>query len=198
MKFTRDWFDHNIPVWKKVLRPLIGKPVRIAEIGSFEGRSSVWLLDNILTHKDAVLVCVDTWNGSAEHDDIDMKKVEERFDSNISTYGDKVIKYKGRSDRFLTAFYKDEDIKFDVIYIDGSHLARDVLCDAVLADKLLKPGGILIFDDYIWNGGLAHSTETPRAAIDAFMECYATQYQLLSSGNQVMLRKNGQDKDTTI
>ena len=37
---------------------------------------------------------------------------------------------------------------FDLIYIDASHYAPDVLSDAVLAFKLLKPGGILIFDDY--------------------------------------------------
>ncbi len=33
-----------------------------------------------------------------------------------------------------------------VIYVDGSHKARDVIADAVLAWALLRPGGILIFD----------------------------------------------------
>ena len=39
--------------------------------------------------------------------------------------------------------------KYDIIYIDGSHEARDVLEDAVLAYRLLKIGGLLIFDDCV-------------------------------------------------
>ena len=37
----------------------------------------------------------------------------------------------------------------DLIYIDGSHLAKDVLSDAILSWKLLKPSGVMIFDDYL-------------------------------------------------
>jgi hypothetical protein len=33
---------------------------------------------------------------------------------------------------------------------DGSHRARDVLEDAVLSWPLLKVGGIMLFDDYLW------------------------------------------------
>lgn len=33
-----------------------------------------------------------------------------------------------------------------VVYIDGSHAAKDVIADAVLAWALLRPGGVLIFD----------------------------------------------------
>jgi predicted O-methyltransferase YrrM len=36
---------------------------------------------------------------------------------------------------------------YDLIYIDGSHFPADVLEDAVLSWRLLKPGGMLIFDD---------------------------------------------------
>ena len=36
------------------------------------------------------------------------------------------------------------------VYVDGSHHARDVLQDAVLAWGLLRPGGYMIFDDYGW------------------------------------------------
>ena len=40
---------------------------------------------------------------------------------------------------------------FDLIYIDGSHTAADVLTDAVLAFQLLRVGGVMIFDDYLWS-----------------------------------------------
>ena len=38
----------------------------------------------------------------------------------------------------------------DFIYVDGSHQAHDVLCDAILSFKLLRVGGIVCFDDYLW------------------------------------------------
>jgi hypothetical protein len=37
--------------------------------------------------------------------------------------------------------------KFDLIYIDGSHLFEDVFADFYFSDKLLTAGGIVLFDD---------------------------------------------------
>lgn len=37
---------------------------------------------------------------------------------------------------------------YDILYVDGSHLAADVLTDAILGWGLVKVGGIIIFDDY--------------------------------------------------
>jgi predicted O-methyltransferase YrrM len=37
--------------------------------------------------------------------------------------------------------------KFDLIYIDGSHLFEDVFTDFYFSDKLLPVGGIVLFDD---------------------------------------------------
>ena len=39
---------------------------------------------------------------------------------------------------------------FDLVYIDGSHSAKDVLLDSLLAWRLLRPGGAMIWDDYEW------------------------------------------------
>ncbi|WP_162666955.1 class I SAM-dependent methyltransferase [Gemmata massiliana] len=61
--FTEDWFAYNVPVWARVLAPLVGKPVRALEIGVFEGRSTVWLLENVLTHPDVSLTWTDTFGG---------------------------------------------------------------------------------------------------------------------------------------
>ena len=51
----------------------------------------------------------------------------------------------GRSQDLLRAMTGEP---FDLVYIDASHEAADVLADAVLAWPLLKPGGFLGFDDY--------------------------------------------------
>ena len=58
---------------------------------------------------------------------------------------------------------------------DGSHEAPDVLCDAVLAFRLLKNGGLLGFDDYLFMQGAIPERqllECPKPAIDAFVNLY--------------------------
>jgi predicted O-methyltransferase YrrM len=68
---------------------------------------------------------------------------------------------------------------FDMVYIDGSHETPDVLADAVLAYQLLRIGGLMIFDDYVWGAGA--STEpllTPKLAIDSFLNCYQRKVQV--------------------
>ena len=60
---------------------------------------------------------------------------------------------------------------FDLIYIDGSHTAPDVLTDAVLAFQLLRVGGVMIFDDYLWSMEAplyVDPLNMPKPAIDAF------------------------------
>ena len=40
---------------------------------------------------------------------------------------------------------------YDFIYIDGDHTNEGVFIDSVLSFPLLKNGGIIIFDDYLWS-----------------------------------------------
>ncbi len=39
----------------------------MVEIGSFEGRSTLWILENLLRHPDSRMHCIDTFAGGAEH-----------------------------------------------------------------------------------------------------------------------------------
>lgn len=183
-EFTSDWFTQNIPVWEQVLAPLRDKPIKAIEIGSYEGRSALWLLQNILTHDEAELTVVDTWDGGGELKDIDWDAVKERFTDNTADYQHKMMVCQESS----TDFLRRCEFKADLIYIDGGHFAPQALIDSVLAHLLLKPEGIIIFDDYLI-GGLLHTPITPKTAIDAFMECFAQQYEWLSIGYQVVLRK---------
>ncbi len=87
--------------------------------------------------------------------------------------------------------------RYDIIYIDGSHATKDVLEDAVLSWRLLKNGGILIFDDYRWVGlgsqcEFDASSDYPKAAIDSFATCYQGDFEVIHSSNQLILRKTEQ------
>ena len=50
-----------------------------------------------------------------------------------------------RSDNF---FDENKDVKFDLIYVDGSHLYRDVVNDLYEAWKRLNSPGMLLIDDW--------------------------------------------------
>ena len=46
--FTQNWTKNHVKKWSEVLAELKGKSdIKAIEIGSFEGRSSIWFIDNI-------------------------------------------------------------------------------------------------------------------------------------------------------
>ena len=146
--FTNDWFTSRIPGWTDILHELKGQPVYALEIGCYEGMATLWLLENILTSPLARITVIDTFEGNKEHKTGEYKTsfkfTEQLFKENIKPFVEKVTILKGKSEKKLLQI-KDT---FDFIYIDGSHVACDVMSDAVLAWKLLKENGIMIFDDY--------------------------------------------------
>ena len=176
--FTTDWVNWHSDSWTRLFTGLADRPLRFLEIGSFEGRSTVWFLENILRHPESTITCIDIFS----QDSWDL-----RFDHNIrvSQSAAKVRKLKGRSaDRLLELTGQ----RFDIIYIDGSHDAADVLLDATLSWPLLAPGGILLFDDYGWDPEKPAS-ERPQLAVDLFLEAMQGQLELLRKNYQVAVRK---------
>src|SRR5262249_54067372 len=80
---------------------------------------------------------------------------------------------------------------FDIIYIDGSHDEADCLEDAILAWRLLKEGGVLIFDDYQLKYA---STERPDRAIETFVHFFSTKFETVHVDWQVILRRRAASK----
>ena len=217
-KFTQDWFSHNIPVWEQ-LATLLPEHKSFLEIGSFEGRSAVWIIENMMNPGDWI-DCVDTWEGSEEHKNGELSGAEERFDHNIiaalncnsalhrsreGSWGhtrfasngpdrtnNRVYKYKSTSTRFLGEKLCDVMFSvnplYDFIYIDGSHIAKDVLTDACMAWPLLKQGGIMVFDDYMW-GNPRDILHRPKPAIDTFINMFAEEVDVVHIGYQAVVRK---------
>ena len=50
---------------------------------------------------------------------------------------------------YQSLLYKEKKNIFDLIYIDGAHDSQNVLFHADCPFKLVKEGGIIIFDDYL-------------------------------------------------
>lgn len=186
-QFTSDWFSSNIPVWKSLIEQF--RPARILEVGSFEGRSTCYLIENCSKIGPIEIYCVDTWEGGVEHDKNAMGEVERRFDHNSAlakrqaSHSVSVTKMKKTSTEALSEMIARRDAAFDFVYIDGSHQAPDVLADAVLAFKMLRVGGIMIFDDYLWRlgpDGQQDPLNMPKPAIDAFVNMFQRKLRVIS------------------
>jgi len=165
-----DWFGGRENKWNEILSKFKNKSdLRFLEIGTYEGRSAIWLLENILTKKTSKLICVDSWDG--------LEKEYTNFVNNIQVYKDKVIIRKGYSGIELRKIKS----QIDFVYIDGSHTAKDVLEDSILVWRLLKIGGILIWDDYLWDAPRTKGiiTNRPQIAIESFLQMWIGEYRIL-------------------
>jgi len=174
MTFTQDWFSHNIPNWEKFLVPIFkDEPVRALELGSFEGRSAIWINDNLLTDPHSTLLCVDSWSNP---------KWKVTFDHNTKAYS-KIASVQSPAVQFLCNNFH----KFDFVYIDADHYAKSVLLQAQLIWPYLNKGGVLIFDDYQYR--CEGNDSPPKAGIDAFLNIYEKELSLLHLGSQAIILK---------
>lgn len=189
-KFSVDWFSNNIPLWESLFENVKGTEIKFLEIGCYEGRATTWLLDNVLTHENSTIEVIDTFKGSPieigmqENKHVDIYK---NFLYNIEPHKNKVKVNVGESSTILRSLNE----YYNMIYIDGSHTAPDVLTDAVLCHYLLPSGGAIIFDDYLWSDSKNKNlTNTPKLAIDSFYNIFNESYSILYWSYQVVLVKN--------
>ena len=189
-KFTRDWFSLNIPNWEILLAKFKGKPnLKYLEIGSYQGRSVTWLLDNIFTDESCTATCIDTFRGSEEHTDFEKENIKELFIHNTKKFRDRVDVCIGNSNDILrNGTWKNET--YDLIYIDGDHHAKACLSDGILSIPLLKVGGILIFDDFSWiPTPYQRAIDFPRIACDIIKMLYYDDLQVIATTNQLVFEK---------
>lgn len=168
------------PNWLTWLGHLRDTPAVGLEIGTFEGDSAEWWLENIGTHPDSHYHCIDPFTGSAEHHiakaagnmPTDIDRLEETTRAKLARFKNVTI-HKGYSQDVLPGMI-GRDMRFDSIYIDGDHTSRAALRDGVLAFELLKVGGLIFFDDYEWNV-MPDPLDCPKRGIDAFFGAYEKQ-----------------------
>lgn len=193
--FTNGWFDGHKETWRQIFQQL--KPTRILEVGSYEGKSTVFMIESLAKNtEDLEIHCIDSWEGGIEHKpggsaEANMQEVEDRFNHNMKLAATKTghtVKlelHKGLSNKQLPKLIAQSMQEyFDFIYIDGSHQAHDVLIDAVLGFELLKPGGVMAFDDYIWQEQLPYGTDPircPKISIDAFTNIYCRKLRVIGA-----------------
>lgn len=181
--FQEQYFEESRAlVWREIVSRW--KPVKVLEIGAFEGQATCFLIEKIGEYADPLIHCIDTWHGGEEHAQMDMNVIESHFHHNVQVANARidqrasVIAHKGLSEQHLVSLLASGEAgSFDLIYVDGSHQAPDVLFDMVMSYRLCKVGGVIICDDYLWRlGSLLHE---PKIAIDAFTNIYRDKVSIL-------------------
>lgn len=155
-----------------------GCPNTIIEVGVYEGYTTFWLSDVLAKHNSNLKIyAVDPHTGSNDLAHIDFEQIKERFCYNLSVNQNNNVIYVSKPSNTGLIELITQNVKAQLIYIDGDHRAAEVLTDVVLAWQLLDIGGIIICDDSTtWrhrdSNGVSSPHMSPRMAIESFIHCY--------------------------
>lgn len=194
-RYYFDYFSHRTPLLRQLYLQRASRfapPQHILEIGCFEGLSASWMMRN-LQAEGGVMECIDPWDPTALLNPLErflmQPYLERNFDWNVRQAAQKtgvqLKKHKATSEQILPLLQPEA---YDLIYIDGSHLARDVLCDMVYAWRLLKAGGLLFCDDYLWKPD-PDPLKQPQLGVDSFLKVFQGQYELVHQDWVVVIQK---------
>lgn len=177
-QFTQDWLTAKLEPWPSALARFNGCGARVLDVGSYEGRSCIVFLELLA---DCRVTTIDKFGSS---------DTEGRFDYNVRPYGNRVVKIK---DRALCALDKlsAKRRKFDVVFLDAGKRRDAVLGLSVAAWRLLKPGGILIWDDVGWRTDLPADAR-PEDGVRLFCESFRSAIKVHHDGYQMIVEKTAE------
>jgi predicted O-methyltransferase YrrM len=192
--FTADWFSNGLINFEYTKAQMDSPPESILEIGCHEGRSTCWMMENLLA-EDGSITCIDPFANDPLSAFRNEKPPENRIIEQIFCHNTELAKLPGQTIRLMPtlSFYAlaeliTENMQFDFIYVDGSHSADEVLADAVMAFGLLKTKGYMIFDDYLWKAAV-DSLDRPKMSIDAFVNLFQKHIEVKMINYQYIIQK---------
>jgi GR25 family glycosyltransferase involved in LPS biosynthesis/predicted O-methyltransferase YrrM len=186
-QYTNEWFCRNINISMKMLKNLFyNNPVNILEIGTHEGRSVIWMLENLCTLPGSTFTSIDPYLDCDTTSPVN-EDVYKRFCHNINlcTEKEKFNQYIDYSNNILPKLIQENKI-YNLVYIDGSHLEDDVYDDMCNAHQLIESGGIMLMDD----AGFDYNKTTGIiGAIKRFLNKNASEYKIILKEWQFMIQK---------
>lgn len=177
--FNGDYFSHRIDTWKSVLEPLVNKPeIHILIMGNDRGMSACWLLDKVLTHSEARLTCI-------------QDSANKQLDANLAKTkaAEKVTQVIGDIHELANSL--DSEACDVVILQDKTRLTTQAQKNASLAWNLVKPNGLIIFNDY-GNNHSHNQDKNPRLGVDQFLASVSDRWSTLRRvfhANQFIIQK---------
>ena len=192
LNWSSDIPNNSKIIFESILDRFKNTKCNILEIGTYSGTSIINMLKYLV---DANATVIDMWEDYDENKllkDITKNNIENVFYNNllIGNVIDRVNCIKGDSKDILIKLLID-DIKYDFIYVDGSHKCLDCYTDIILSWNILNNGGVLGIDDYLWKPENSNDKlDLPYYAVNHFMERYKGCYTVLDIGYRVFLLKN--------
>lgn len=140
--------------------------LQILEIGSYAGFSALTWAQSMeeFSPEGGELLCVDPWTAFIDGADVEkvrsslgadapwafdssMDDIYDLFLHNISFGRSKKVSIRHFRSPGLEAMGYLRDEYFDIVYVDGRHVYKDVLADLQAASRLVRMGGFLCGDD---------------------------------------------------
>lgn len=191
MKISVRFHDHIKSSFQRILQENIVPKVTI-EIGVFEGDSTFNIVNYLIQENPTYKhYAIDPFSSSENLKQEVVDKAKAQFKSNMVEFPQVELIEKNSLDGLLELY--NRNVKADFIYVDGSHFAKDVLSDAVLGFELLNIGGVMLFDDAVsWRYG-SNIQDSPKIAIDSFIQCNWNRLKVLEmpNGYQTAIKRIG-------
>ena len=189
MQFSVIFHDHTKSSFLRILQEVIVPKVTI-EIGVFEGETT-FNITNLLSERnpDYRHYAIDPFSASENLRQELVDDAKLTFKKNMLECPQVELIEKNSFEGLLELHWRA--IKADFIYVDGSHFAKDVLSDAVFGFELLNIGGVMLFDDAVsWRYG-EHIQDSPKVAVDAFIQCNWNRLRVLEmpGGYQTAIKR---------
>lgn len=160
--------------------------MQCAEIGSFEGRGSLFLHKHLCSVPGSKLYCIDHWQDNYGSVADPLKVFDktfvgqyERFQKNTSAIAS-IVPMRGLSNDMIPMLPDG----LDFVYIDGDHCPNQTYKDATQVLPKMKPGGIILFDDY----GFVVKNVRTKEGIDRFVKDHASKVKVLLQNYQLGVR----------
>jgi hypothetical protein len=148
---TRSLDDTNIPeeegdFLQEIIR--VARPRVSLEVGCAYGVSSLYICEALREVNATKHIIIDPWQ-NLPYGQGPGTGWEGIGLSNIRRAGyEDLVEFSGAPSYQYLSRLAEEDVKIDFAFIDGQHTFDYVLVDVFLVDKILKPGGIIIIDDF--------------------------------------------------
>ena len=124
----------------------------VVEIGSWQGRSTIFLATAAKESGNGDFYAIDHFKGNIGKEDSyavggSLDNLKDNFNQNISNFGlSNVVHLLDMTNTEASKHVKDKTIR--LLFVDGDHTKNGVRKDIELFFPKLKKGSIVIFDDY--------------------------------------------------
>jgi len=194
-----DWFTEHLPRWEThVLPRLPAKGVRALIVGAYEGLPVAWLRTRLKRRLASVTVVEDfaadqpcvgfrgagVWN---PREDVEAAFARNSAPRRGAAPVELLRLAPSEGLLALRTQMRGADSAYDLVYVDARSSRHALEC-AVLAFPLLRQGGgVMAVTNYVHNR--RHDAACPRRGVDAFLDSYAAEVKVLSSGFHVFLER---------